>query len=108
MNLFPCLQNRQFGRRHQTTGDEPQLAVRIFLFRLGRDYPYNEFLEPFDKADQDTGVDHVERGVERSQDCIQLVRRNVRRNTRFKIYAPKFTYLSHEQTEYAEHPDHTE
>ena len=88
MHLFPCLQDRELGRRHKTTGDELELAVRIFLFRLGRDDPHHQFLQEFDEADEDTGVQHVERSVESSQNRIEFVRRNIARNTRFELYAP--------------------
>ena len=104
--LFPCLQDRQLGRGHQTTGDEPQLTVRIFLFRLGRNDENHQFLQPLDEPDQDTGVDDVERRVERSQDGAQFDR--IHAVGTIQIHTPPTTYHRHKRTEDTEHPDHTE
>ena len=108
MHLFPCLQDRELGCGHETTGDEAELAVRIALLGLGRQNPYNKFLQQRDETDEDTGIEDVKRRMESSEDRIQLIRRDIGRCTGHEIHAPQIAHFADEKTEDTEYPDHAE
>ena len=108
MHLFPSLKDRQLGSGHKTTGDELELAVRIFLLGFGRNDEDDKFLQERYETDEDTGVENVERRVEGSQNRVQFIRRDVRRYTRREVHAPYFAYPAYKPSEDAEHPDDAE
>ena len=70
--LFLCLQDGELGGLHETSGNEMQTEVLFLVDLLGLDDPADEFLNLWDKPDEDEGVRHIEAGVEGCQHETQF------------------------------------